>query len=196
MKRLLALLCLSGLVLMLAGCGGGGGGGDDAEIQEAIAARIHSFKTAVEAYDVDGMLAFLDENDFILTITENGSSYQKTYAVLAGELAADEAKQLHWRAAVPDGHGYVLAMELGAVAFENLSAAGGMATVPFTIKEKAADIPEMVTDTGSMVCEMASLAGVWRCQRLAIHFNPAKACTNRAAAPGGFGFGRLDPGGI
>ena len=207
MKRLIILLWISGLVLMLAGCGGGGGG-DDTEIQNAIAAKIDSFRAAVEAYVVDGMLAFLDENDFILTISEDGSTpYDKEYAVLQAELEEDEAKQLHWRGSTPNGHGYSLTMELGTITYSNLSASGGVATVPFTIKEKADDppIPETITDTGGMVCEMVNLQGQWRCRRMTINYGGMGAIplSSQAAAlgtkggegtatTGSFSFGQFD----
>jgi hypothetical protein len=69
------------MFLIMVGCGGkngrggGGGGPKDAEIKQAITVRLNSFKTAVEAYDVEGMLDFLAKNtdtDKVLTIAEEG----------------------------------------------------------------------------------------------------------------------------
>jgi hypothetical protein len=117
------------------------------------------------------MLGFLVQDDsFKPTISEETSSYNKTYATLKTELEEDQAKQLHWRQAPPEGHGYVLPMELGTIVFSNTSASGAIATVPFKIKEQAQEpeIPQTITDEGQIVCEMVSLQGNWRCQDMTI----------------------------
>lgn len=98
MKRLILVMLAVALSLAASGCGGGGGSTRDAEIQAAIGARINAFVTAVEDYDVDSMLAFLDSANFELTIREGlMPEYSKNYAQLEAELRLDEAKQLHWR---------------------------------------------------------------------------------------------------
>lgn len=206
MKRLTLLVLTIALSLTISGCFGGGSGGggiDDAEIQNAIASRISSFVTAVEDYDVDGMLEFLDEGSFSLTIAEGDDSYDKTYADLEAELEEDEAKQLHWRDAVSEGgHGYVLTMESGTVTYANLSETGAIATLPFTIREQADDpeIEETVTDTGSIICEVVKLQGQWLCRTMTITFDTdlPRALYRAAAWPDsddevtvGFGFGRI-----
>lgn len=210
MKRLTSiitfLLCFSGLMLLATGCGkssGGGGGDQYTEVKKAIAAKINSFKTSVEAYNVDGMLAFLDENNFEgLYIAEgNNPPYEKNYNTLRDELKADEDKQLNWRNPVPDGKGYALTMELDSIVYSNLSQSGAVASVGFTIKEKADGVPEKVTDTGTMVCEMVNTQGEWFCRRLTINFvvmdqgtifslaGVPEATDNKPIT--GFGFGSL-----
>lgn len=196
------LLCLLGLLLIISGCGGSGGGGNDTETKTAINNGINAFKTAVQNYNVDGMLAFLNEASFTLTISENSASYNKTYATLENELVADEAKQLHWRKPTAEGgHSYVLTMVLGAITYSNLSATGGIATVPFTIKEQADGIGQMVTDTGSIVYEMVKIQGEWLCQKMTINFDSQSASQfssqegNSKGITGintGFGFGKFN----
>lgn len=178
MKRLISiatfLFCLTGLLLLMSGCGSSNAGGDsNIGVKDTVAAKVNSFKTGVEAYNVNGMLAFLDENNFEgLFIVEGDSSPQeKDYATLKGELEDDEGKQLNWREPVPDGIGYVLTMELGTIVYSNLTTSGAIASVGFTIKEKADGVPEEVTDTGTMVCEMVNMQGEWLCRRLTINFD-------------------------
>ena len=124
LKRLFLLLGISGLLLMGTGCGGnnggGGGGSTDTAIKQAITSRINSFKTAVEAYDVAGMLDFLAKEtgaEKILTIVEEDvDSYDKDYTTLESELREDEGKQRHWRKSPAEGgNGYTLTMELGTL---------------------------------------------------------------------------------
>lgn len=184
LKRLFLFLMIFGLFLTVTGCGGkkggGGGGGsgiDEAGIKQAITARINSFKTAVEAYDVAGMLAFLEQEtnlDKKLTIAEGENKYDKSYNKLKEELEEDKGKQQHWRKSPAEGgNGYTLTMELGAITFSKIKESGAFATVPFTIIEAAENpaIGPEITDQGHMVCEMVKVQGVWRCQKLTINFN-------------------------
>lgn len=95
MRGLLPLILALVLLSVISGCSGGGGGGggiDKTQIQAVITARITAFTQAVEDYDVDGMLGFLDKDNFKLTISEGDSQYSKTYSVLKAELEEDEAK--------------------------------------------------------------------------------------------------------
>jgi hypothetical protein len=203
MKRLTLVILAVALSLTISGCFGGGGSTiDEAGIQNAIALRINAFVAAVEDYDVDAMLGFLDADDFSLTIVEGDSEYDKTYDELETELAEDEAKQLHWREAVSEGgHGYVLTMQLGTTTYTNVSETGAQATVPFTIKEQSEDpeIPETTTDTGDIVFDMVKLHGQWLCRTMTITFDTdrpraayrATTGSERGDEASGFGLGRF-----
>lgn len=182
-KKLITFLWICGLLLAIAGCNSGpgdypGDGDNDddyekiQEIKNAINERVHSFKEAVERYDVDGMLAFLDENSFELTIAENNNEAKKSYTTLKKELEEDEGKQLHWRDPVPEGHGYTLTMTLEDIMYSSLTPTGAYLSVGFTILEKAEDpkLEERVTDRGHMVYEMVHLLGEWRCRHMIINF--------------------------
>jgi hypothetical protein len=168
MQKLTLLLVIVGLLLLVAGCGKKV---DEAQIQQDITEGVNSFKTAVQAYNVANMLGFLVKDvSFKLTISEGTGSYDKNYATLKTELEEDQEKQLHWRQSPPEGHGYVLIMDLGTIIFSNTSASGAIATVPFKIKELAQEpeIPQDVTDEGQIVCEMVNLQETWRCQKMTI----------------------------
>lgn len=143
-KKLVAFLLICGLLLVMAGCGpspvgnGGGGGGNgpignESEIKNAIDKRVNSFREAVERYDVDGMLAFLDKDNFELTIAEGGNNSTKPFDTLEEELIEDEEKQLHWRDPVPEGHGYVLTMEFYNLIYDTLSSSGARLIVEFYV---------------------------------------------------------------
>jgi hypothetical protein len=186
-KLFVLSLAISGLLLVVAGCGaksGGGGGLDEAAIRQEIDARINSFKAAVEAYDVDVMLSFLEETDSEkqLAIAEGGSDpYYKSYERLETELGEDQKKQLHWRKPPAEGgNGYTLTMQLGTITYSNLGASGANAIVPFSIFEAAESpaINSTLTDTGRMTCAMVKTQGEWRCREMAIYFD---------ANPGGAG---------
>ncbi len=127
------LLCLTCSLFFLSGCKKGGSGLDTGPVKDAIAAKIEAFKSSVESYDVEGMLAFLaEESNFEgLYITEgNNQPYAKS------ELEEDEQKQLAWRQPAPEGKGYVLTMELGAITYSNVSQSGAVASVGFTDQRK------------------------------------------------------------
>ena len=221
LKQLILFLVLSGMLLIMVGCGGGGGGGgnggglDEAAIKLDIEKRIKSFKAAVEAYDVKGMLGFLEESAADpLTIVEGENKYSKSYETLETELKGDEHNQLYWRKPPSEGgNGYTLLMEVLEIAYGSITASGAFATVFFIIIEAAEDpeIPGQVTDQGDMVCEMVKAGGTWYCRKMTIHFEPVEAGASSAgsSAPsilyqvaskgvsstgrtGGFGFGRFD----
>lgn len=188
LKQLILFLVLSGMLLLMVGCGGGGGnsggGLDEAAIKLDIEKRIKSFKAAVEAYDVEGMLGFLEETDSEkqLAIAEEGSDpYPKSYETLETELTEDAEKQLRWRKSPAEGgNGYTLTMQLGTITYSNLGASGANAIVPFSIFEAAESpaINSTLTDTGRMTCAMVKTQGEWRCREMAIYFD---------ANPGGAG---------
>lgn len=179
-KQLVLFLGISGILLIMAGCGvkGGGGGLDDAKIKQAIDARVNSFKTAVEAYDVEGMLDFLEKTSSAeqLTIAEGKKldhKYPKTYETLKSELEQDERKQQYWRKPpLEGGNGYTLNMELESITYNKLSAGGADAVVSFTIIEAAQEpsINPETTDKGHMTCAMVKLQGTWRCHKMTIVF--------------------------
>ena len=212
MRRLLPLILAVVLLFTVSGCFGGGGGSgggiDQTQIQAAIAAKIAAFAEAAEDYDVDGMLGFLDEDSFRLTISEGDSEYDKTCTELRAELEEDESKQLQWRKPEAEGgNGYALTMELGTIVYSDVSATGAQAAAPFTIKESAQNpqIPETTTDTGTIACEMVKLGGQWLCRKMTITYDTddARASYRGAASPEsgdaeagddwtiGFGLGKL-----
>ena len=158
------------LLLLLSGCVGSRI--DKAEITKAVTEKIHMFRGAVEAYNVETMLGFLDQETFTLSIKEGGvTAPLKDYAKLREELEEDEEKQLRWRQAPPAGYGYVLRMELGEVIYAgNVTDMAAVGTVSFIITEQAEGIPGQVTDQGTIVCEMVKKGGHWLCQRMTIHF--------------------------
>ncbi len=165
-KLFLMVMVLSTLLLAVA-CGPKL---DETVLQGEIAEAIDSFRNAVQDYNIGGMTDFLANDDFLLTIVEGNNSYDKDLATLLTELEEDEAKQLNWRQSPPEGQGYILKMELGTLTYNNLSAGGCYTIVPFIISEKADNIPETITDRGSMVCEMIKLEGVWLCEAMIINF--------------------------
>lgn len=163
---------MASLLLILAGCSGGGSTNvvDKAAIQKAVQEQIALFKTAVETYDVDVMLGFLEQSSFELTIAEAGSSIKKDYTTLKKELEEDQAKQLKWRQDPPEGYGYVLTMELSDITYTDLSNSGAVVTLSFLTKEKSAEIEELVTDRGTMVLELIKQGNSWLCQYMTINF--------------------------
>ncbi|NLU42137.1 MAG: hypothetical protein GXX08_08025 [Firmicutes bacterium] len=211
MRRLLPLVLAVVLLFAIPGCFGGGGGTDggidQTQIQAAIGQRIAAFVEAVEDFDVDGMLGFLDEDSFSLTISEGGSEYSKTYTELKAELEADEPKQLQWRKPESEGgNGHVLTMELGTIVYSSVSETGAQAAAPFTIKESAENpqIPETTTDTGTIACEMVKLGGQWLCRQMTITYDDLAKASYRGAGSSesgnaesiedgttGFGFGQF-----
>jgi len=199
-KRLLVLALFSALFIILSGCSGGGGGKpvDHTETKEAVQKAALAFRDAVEDYDVEGMLHFLDRGGFTLVIKEVGQSLQgsKDYATLEAELRDDEEKQLRWRQEPPEGYGYVLTMELGEIVFSNLSSTGAIATTTFKVFEKAQRIENTVTDTGQIVLEMVKLEGKWLCRKMSTNFEKTGSKIlgqwNSHGHLRGFGFGSIN----
>ncbi len=173
-KRLLLLLGISGMLLIIVGCRGDSL--DNTGTEQAINARIYSFKTAVEAYDVERMLDFLEKNPTKdpLTIAEGRREYTKDYKTLEDELEQDEPNQIYWRKSLSEGGwGYSLTMKLGTITYDKLSASGAVARVPFAIIEASERLSfQEETDKGRMICTMVKRQGIWRCQHMIIHFNP------------------------
>lgn len=180
LKRLFLFLGISGILLIMAGCNlkVSLGGSGDTETTREIEKSINSFKAAVEAYDVEGMLSFLEENppEDPLTIVEGNDRYDKTYETLKTELEEDAPYQLTWRKPSTEegGWGYTLTMQLGTVIFTRLGTSGANVVVPFSIIEASEKLShEAETDRGHMVYSMVKLQGTWRCRHMTIHFNPA-----------------------
>ncbi len=160
---------------------------DETLIEQEISAKIYSFREAVQAYDVEGMLAFLDQDNFSLTITEDGQSYQglKDLATLRNELAEDEEKQLRWR----EEQGYILTMVLGNISLSNVSKAGAIALVPFEIFEETEGISQALTDEGTMVVTMVKMEGDWLCQEMVNDFKSQGSIVLSIRRITGFGLG-------
>ena len=177
-KIVFRLLIISLTTWALSGCGGGGGGGNttpnNGPIQNEIEQVITEFKEAVEAYDVDGMLAPLDESNFELTIKEgNLSPYPKDYETLKKELEDDEQNQLAWRKSPEedgDGHSYRLELELSNYKFANLTTTGGYVTCDFTVWESHSNQTRIPTDNGTITLGMVKKVGEWKMQTMLIEF--------------------------
>ena len=168
LQRLMLSLLILGLVT-ITGCLGTSV--DDAKVKSAITAEVEVFRVAVERYNVEAMLKFLDKDNFKLTISEGISlSYDKDYVTLKSELEEDEKKQLRWRQPPPEGHSYVLTMNLGTITYTNIKANGAIGAVPFTILEESAEIEQVETDQGTIVVVMAKLQDQWLCQEMTINF--------------------------
>lgn len=193
-KRALYFAAVFSLALILVGCFGLGNIKRDRENRDAIADRLNAFGRAVEIYDVEGMLAFLNEEGFVLTIVEGGNpAYEKSYAVLEEELREDEEKQLRWRKPVEQGgQGYILTMEFGTLTYSNMTATGAVVVADFTILEDTDEIEQIITDRGSIICEMVQLEQTWYCQKMTIHFESVSSSLMNAEQKylKGFGFGQ------
>ena len=148
-KKLAVFIWICGLLLAMAGCLdkleeyidiGEDNEGKTEGYKDAIAKRVYSFGEAVEKYDVDGMLAFLDGNSFKLIIAEGGHEDVKDFELLKKELIEDEEKQLHWRDPVPEGHGYDLTLELSNLKYNKLSATGARLIVEYRVWGRADEL--------------------------------------------------------
>lgn len=199
MIRRVLLLALAAVALVtLSGCIGGQAPPpvDEAAVKAAVGAVIEGFESAVEAYDVDGMLACLSGAGFKLTLKEAGLSYTKTFEVLEGELRGDEENQLAWRKpADQGGYGYSLDLELGTRVFSNITATGAIVTQTHEVYESAAKlgIDRLKTDNGTIIWHFAKISGAWKATAMTITFEPVQrsvyAVAMRAPKSAGFGFG-------
>lgn len=200
MIRRVLLLALAAVALVtLSGCMGGGIAPppvDEAAVKAAVGAVINDFESAVEAYDVDGMLECLSGAGFKLTLKEAGLSYTKTFEVLEGELRADAPYQLAWRKPENEGgYGYSLDLVLGTQVFSNITATGAIVTQTHEVYESAAKIgiDRLKTDNGTITWHFAKISGAWKATAMTITFEPvqrsARAAAMRTSKPAGFGFG-------
>ncbi len=181
MKRTILAVLLVIAVLTMAGCGGGGGGSSSPSSytteKTEIEQTLSGFKTAVETYDVNGMLAVFGDPDpsaMVLTIQEGNISYKKSYSTLKKELEEDETNQLTWRKEpVQGGRGYKLDMVLGSYAYSNMSSSGGYASQTFEIWESSENpvIGRTETDSGTIIWSMVKTTGKWKAVSMTITFN-------------------------
>lgn len=203
MTRRVLLLAITALALVtVSGCIGGGGQApppvDQGAIKAAIGAVIDGFEDAVEAYDVDGMLACLSGGGFKLTLLEAGYSYTKDFTTLQGELEADEQNQLDWRKPKADGgYGYMLDLRLGTQTFSNITSTGAIVTQTHEVFESADGIDELMTDKGTITWQFAKISGEWKATAVTITFEPVQTAgavaRMQAAERRGFGFGTGAP---
>ncbi|MGE5585976.1 MAG: hypothetical protein ACM309_10690 [Bacillota bacterium] len=208
MTRRVLLLAITALALVtVSGCIGGGGGQapppvDQGAVKAAIGAVIDGFEDAVEAYDVDGMLACLSGAGFKLTLSEAEYSYTKDFTTLQGELEDDEEDQLRWRQPEPQGFGYALDLVLGTQTFSNITATGAIVTQTHEVYESATALgisPDdpLKTDNGTITWQFAKISGEWKATAMTITFDraPQAGAAARAARADGserYGFfGRL-----
>lgn len=203
MTRRVLLLAITALALVtVSGCIGGGGQApppiDQGAIKAAIGAVIDGFEDAVEAYDVDGMLACLSGAGFKLTLSEAGYSYTKDFSKLQSELEDDEEDQLCWRQPEPGGFGYALDLRLGTQTFSNITATGAIVTQTHEVYESSTALgisPEnpLKTDNGTITWHFAKISGEWKATAMTITFEPVQmagaVARVQAAESRGFGFG-------
>lgn len=196
--QLLAILALA--LVTVSGCIGAGKPRppvDEEAIKAAIGTVIDGFEEAVEAYDVDGMLACLRGDGFRLTLQEGGYSYPKDFAALESELAEDEEKQLAWRKPPSEGGwGYALDLVLGTQTFSNITATGAIVTQTHEVYESSTrlGIDRLKTDNGTITWHFAKISGEWKATAMTIAFEAVSraAGTPRATSLTGrrcFGFG-------
>lgn len=195
---LFALLTL--VVVFLSGCYKT----SESTIEDSVADRtviystINSYVSALESYNMNGMLDFLYKEDFLLFITEEEpyAVHRKDYEKLKSELGSKEANQLRWRQQPPRGYGYVLKMELADLVFSDEKATSVMVSTTFEIRERAAKLPEQVTDRGSMQMHMVLRGNEWLCKEIKISYEPfsndsflSLGIETVDAHKSGFGFG-------
>lgn len=159
------------IVTLLAGCGGPSPNNYSATKQGA-AQLITAFKSAVESYDVTGMLGCLSDSDFSLKLLEAGLNDTKTYQELKDELEADESNQLAWRKPVNEGgHAYVLNFVLGDVKYTNTTDFGTKANHTFEVWESASEIqPPVKTDYGTIFWTIIQSGGEWKATEMIIQY--------------------------
>lgn len=168
---------------------------DNTLIEEAISEKIDFFCENITSYNVEGLLSFLDEDNFILEITEGGRSYQdeKDYLTLKAELEEDEEKEALRRLDPPEGVGYKMEMELGTLTFSKITELSGQASASFAIHEETVDFkPEAPTDTGTITCSLVKVEDQWLCQHMAIDFEIQEGIIASLLTRIGFGLGALD----
>ena len=196
----MAIMALA--LVTVSGCIGGGEARppvDQEAIKAAIGTVIDGFEEAVEAYDVDGMLACLPGEGFKLTLQEGGYSYTKDFATLESELAEDEENQLAWRKPADEGGwGYALDLVLGTQTFSNITATGAIVTQTHEVYESSTKlgIDRLKTDNGTITWHFAKISGEWKATAMTIAFEPVSmaAGTPRATSTArrpcfGFGYG-------
>jgi hypothetical protein len=210
MKKISFLMFVVILITLLAGCGGGGsssspGDGDKTVTNKEILALLDNYKTAVEAYDVNGMLKCLDNSgSFILTINEGSYTDYKDYNALKSELDADKDCQLAWRksgTADPNGHNYKLELKLGTAVSNNETASGAVVKQTFEVWESSDEIKTPIcTDSGTIVWTLAQITGEWKAMAMTINYaystslaGPAKsaAVSINTSNDKRFGFGKV-----
>jgi hypothetical protein len=205
-KKIGLLVVVMILIAGLAGCGGGGsstGSGAKTVTTSGILTLLSNYETAVEAYDVDGMLDCLDSGSFTLTINEGSYTNTKDYATLKSELEADETKQLAWRKSPTEdtnGHNYKLDLQLGTPTSDNETASGAMVSQSFEVWESSDEITTAIeTDSGTIVWTLVYRSGEWQATAMTINYNTSTVSANllKAAAVATsdsgkrFGFGRM-----
>lgn len=134
---------------------------------------ITNFKYAVERYDVTGMLNCLSTTTgFMLTISEDGLSYNKVYDTLQTELESDETNQTAWRLPEPEGHGYALELILGTPSYSNETETGAIVTQTFEVYESATSpsVPKMKIDNGVIIWQVVMINGEWMASSMTIEY--------------------------
>jgi hypothetical protein len=206
MKKTLNILIIAIILITgLSGCGGGSssGSGDEKTVTTSgILTLLSSYETAVEAYDVDGMLDCLDSGSFTLTIKEGRYTSTKDYATLKKELEDDENNQLMWRkdSTVAGGHNYQLDLILGTPTSGNETSSGAIVKQNFEVWESSAEVtPAIRTDSGTIVWTLVYSSGEWQATALTINYNTSitgsRLVKTAAAATSSqgkrFGFGKM-----
>jgi hypothetical protein len=208
-KKIYMLAVAFGLITCLAGCGGGGGGGsssggngDQTVTNSGILTLLDNYRKAVDAYQVDGMLACLDKDSFMLTINEGSYSDSKDYYTLKTELINDQTCQLAWRKTPtqdPNGHNYQLDLRLGTPVSSNETSTGAVVKQTFEVWESSDDInPAIKTDSGNIVWTLVQSSGVWQATAMIINYDTTQSAALVVKDLGainvagkGFGFSRV-----
>lgn len=196
MQNAIKTILLLILFAVLVGCSGG----QNADHRGEIGQEIHAYKRAVEDYNVDGMLAFLDQTEFELTIIDHGSNatYEKDFRILAGELRRDEVLQLDERKDPPVGQSYALTLSLGSLLYNSINESNYFVTTTFEVYEESVAIPRKLTDKGKMEFVMVNKNNRWVCNKMVISFDQMDddwiaLSVKSFGSPdiNGFGFGSL-----
>jgi hypothetical protein len=207
MRKILILAMVILSITCLAGCGGSGGsssGSGESEVTNtAILALLGKYETAVEAYDVTGMLDCLDSGSFSLTINEGSYSNTKDYGTLITELESDKDCQRAWRKTsgedAANGHSYKLDLVLGTPTSSNETSTGAVVKQTFQVWESSVEVtPAIETDSGNIVWTLVQNSGEWKATAMTINYDYSTSKSAASAKAGladggsnekGFGFG-------
>lgn len=176
------------VLALIAGCGGGKDPNE--EPRPEIEKFLSNFETAVEAYNVNGMLNCLSDDSFTLRISEAGLDYDKNKTKLAGELAGDKENQEAWRKLPgedPKGHGYKLDLEYSTTTYSNETSTGAIVNQTFKVYESAVNpgILRSLTDNGVIIWQLVKTSGEWKAVEMTIEYQPLSGASLFTAATSG-----------
>jgi hypothetical protein len=162
---ILALLALG------TGCGLLGPGYDKVAEETSISKAIFvDWKAALEAYNVSGMLAPIDETGFTLNINDKGvPEASKDFTRLKQELQANEANQLRMR--VQDGYKMTITFTDPAINVPNYAEA--TVSAKFKTDESTTVISEgkILSESGTINMVLDHVPGKWLVRSMTINFD-------------------------